>query len=120
MLALPALLMLDGGEYSPDVKVTPERLVASALAVLCVGFAWQIGGMGFAFRAALIEIIALTFIWIPDVMARLSNSKSLKYGSPAVASGPLAMRLVAWFILLGVPAAWVILNSAGRAAVSSP
>jgi hypothetical protein len=101
--------MMDGGDYSRGVQATPERIVATLLVLLWIGLAYQSGGQLLAMRAALFFSFCLTFIWIPDLMARLVNQPCRKYGPAAAPVNGKGLRIVAWLMIVGVPAWWVFM-----------
>lgn len=106
--------MMDGGKYSSGVQVTPERILATLLVLLWIGLAYRSGGPGLAVRALVLHGICLTFIWIPDLMARLVNQPCRKYGPAAAPVHGKGLRIVAWLLILGVPAAWLIFAAIGH------
>lgn len=100
---------MDGGKYSNGAQVTPEKILATLLVLLWIGLAYRSGGPGLAARALLLYAICLTFIWIPELMARLVNQPCRKYGPALAPVQGMGLRIVAWALIIGVPAAgWAI------------
>jgi hypothetical protein len=102
--------MMDGGDYSKELQVTPERLIAAVLVLLWIGLAYRIGGSGLAVRASILYGICLTFIWIPDLMARLVNQPCRKYGPALAPLQGMGLRIVAWVLIVGIPAWWAFMR----------
>ena len=105
--------MMDGGKYSNGVQVTPERVLATLLVLLWIGLAYRTGGPALAARALLFDSICLTFIWIPELMARLVNQPCRKYGPALAPVQGKGLRIVAWVLIIGVPATWLIFGWIG-------
>ena len=106
--------MMDGGKYAPEVTASREKIAASLLVALWIGIAYHTGGLPDAIWAIRLFIFPLALIWIPDLMARLTNEPSRKHGAPTAPVAAKGLRIVAWFLILGIPAAWIIFGTIGR------
>lgn len=98
--------MMDGGKYAPEITPTAEKTVASVIVGAWLVLAYHYRGFELAIQALRLLFIPLAMVWIPELMARLVNLKSssdLTPPTPAVAS---SIRIIGWFVILGVPAWW--------------
>ncbi len=98
--------MMDGGKYSSGIGVSVEKIAASALVVLWITIAYLMGELPLASWAFRLFLFPLAFIWFPDLMARLTNEPGRKYGPPTAPVAAQGLRIVAWLMILGIPAAW--------------
>lgn len=98
--------MMDGGKYAPEITPTAGKIVASVIVAGWIFLAWHHDGLELAGWALRLLLIPLAMVWIPDLMARLTNirtSGDLVPPSPWVAS---SIRIIGWFVILGVPVWW--------------
>ncbi len=74
------------GDYEPDVRVTPERIVATLLVIAWIIIAFHELGPRRAFGVGFLFLLPLTMVWIPGLMANLaSQGRNLDSG----ATGPV-------------------------------
>ena len=97
-------------DYEPDSRVTPERIAASAIVAGSVISVLALYGWPLAIRASLLFMIPLTMVWLPDILIRdatLDTKCNRQLEAPA---SRFSIRLIAWTVILGVPAAWIIFS----------
>jgi len=102
--------MANDPEYASEKRITFERVVATLLVLLWCGIAFYIGRIPLAVRAGVLFMVPLSFVWMPDLMIRIAGVASKKSLEPGYPVSPFALRLVGWFFILGVPAAWFIFS----------
>jgi hypothetical protein len=95
-------------DYAPTISITRSRIIASLLVLIWIGSAWRIGRLPLAIRATTFFMIPLSFIWIPEWMARIAGVASRKSLAADVPLFPGILRWVGWLVILGVPAVWAI------------
>jgi len=99
---------MDDDNYTPAWRFTLERIVATLLVAAWVGTGFFIGGLPLAIRAVLLFMVPLSFILLPDILVRIAGVATRKSLAPDTLINELALRLVAWTVIIGVPAAWFI------------
>ena len=101
-------------KYASPVSVTAGKVVATVLVVTWIVTAFFIGGFPTAIRVAIFFMAPLLIIWIPDLMAKLAENKSVSTrleGAPMPwGISPVILTFVAWLVILGVPAVWGMLH----------
>lgn len=100
--------MPEDPEYAPPISITLARVIASVLVLIWIGSAWKIGGLPLAIRATTFFLIPLSFIWIPEWMARIAGVASRKSLEADIPMLPGILKGVGWLVIVGVPAVWVI------------
>lgn len=94
------------GYCEPARIVTLERVLAVVLVLTWIVLAARFGGLALAIRAILLFQVPLVFVWMPELMARIAGVASRKSLQPGVIVSAMAVRLVGWVVILGVPLAW--------------
>ena len=98
---------MDGPDYEPDSRVTAERVVASVIVAGCILGMLVAWGSLMAIRAAVFFMVPLTLIWIPDILSRTATLDSKWNRQLEAPPTQFSIRLIAWTVILGVPAAWL-------------
>jgi hypothetical protein len=99
---------MDGGDYEPNVRATPERIAASLLVGLWIVIVWREYGPRRAVGAGIFYMVVLTFVWIPDLMAKLEIQGRNRDAGALGPVSPKIYRWVAWLMILGLPAGWLL------------
>jgi hypothetical protein len=97
---------MNDADYKQDRIVTFERLLASLLVILWIALAARTGGLALAIRAFLLFMVPLAMIWLPEWFAKIAHRDGRWQRDFSPPPPVLVLRVVAWLILLGVPAAW--------------
>ena len=97
-------------DYEPDTRVTPERIAASVIVAGSVISAFALFGWILAIRASVLFMIPLTMIWLPDILIRVATLDAKWNRQLEAPASIFSIRLIAWTVILGVPAAWFIFS----------
>ena len=99
---------MSDADYKRDRLITAERLLASLLVLLWIGLAGKMGGLALAVRAFLLFMVPLAMIWLPQLFARIAlrDDRWERDFSPPLSA--LVVRILSWFVILGVPFAWFL------------
>ncbi len=103
---------MNDADYDRCKIVTTERIVASILVTSWVACAFVIGGISLAVRAGLLFMLPLAFIWLPDLFAKIATLDVDLESQISPKTSPFMIRLVAWLIIIGVPASWFVFRTA--------
>ncbi|MCW1884491.1 hypothetical protein OKA04_07090 [Luteolibacter flavescens] len=94
---------MKNAEYKRSRLITTERLLASVLVLIWVGLAFWLGGHVLAIRASLTFMVPLGMIWLPQLLARVDPRENRWGGDFTAPPSALGLRIVAWFVIVGVP-----------------
>jgi hypothetical protein len=108
--------MSEDENYAPSVTVTAGRIIASLWVAVWIVVAFRSGGLILAWRAMMVFSFPLGFIWAPEWLARIAGAAPKNSLSPDVPVTPQIVRWVGWFVVVGVPAGWLILAHAAKVA----
>ena len=97
-------------DYEPDTRATPERIAASAIVAGSVISVLVFYGWPLAIRASFIFMIPLTMVWFPDILVRVATFDNRWNRQLEAPASRFSIRLIAWSVILGVPAAWIIFS----------
>jgi hypothetical protein len=97
-------------DYASERRITVERVIAGLCVLAWMSVAFRMGGIPLAVRAGILFMVPLSFIWMPGLMSRIAGVASKKSLEPDYPVGSFVLRLVGWFVILGVPAAWFIFS----------
>ena len=98
-------------EYESDFRVSLERIAASVIVVCLIACAYLMGGHGLAIRAILTFMIPLAMIWLPDIFVRIATLDAKWERQFSAPASQIAIRMIAWAVIIGVPASWFIFSS---------
>jgi len=84
---------------------TPSVIVAgTVIGVLAFG------GYVLAIRASVLFMVPLTMIWLPDILIRVATLDTKWNRQLEPTASQFSIRLIAWTVILGVPAAWLVFS----------
>ncbi len=101
---------MDSPDYEPEPRVTPEQISASVIVAGSIIGAFFFGGYVLAIRASGLFMVPLTMIWLPDILIRVATLDAKWNRQFAAPATQFSIRMVAWFVILGVPTAWLIFS----------
>jgi len=99
---------MNDADYDSESRITRERIVATIIVVCSVVYAFTIGGYVLAIRAFLLFMVPLTMIWLPDVLIRIATLDAKWKRQLVAPASKFSVRMIAWVVIVGVPAAWII------------
>jgi hypothetical protein len=94
-------------DYQRSNIATTERIVATILVAAWIICAFMIGGHVLAIRAAILFMVPLSFIWMPDIFARIATLDDKWNRQFIPKASKFSVRLIGWFVIVGVPAVWI-------------
>jgi hypothetical protein len=69
-------MIMNDGEYASGRILSAGRVLSGILTATWIGIAFTIGGLNLAIRAFLFFMVPLSFVWMPDLMARIAGQAS--------------------------------------------
>ncbi len=102
---------MDGGKYAPEITPSAEKVVASVIVGGGLALAWLHDGFSLAADAFQTLFIPLVMIWIPEQLARFVTLRPDDDLTPLSPRATLAIRLIGWFVILGVPIWWTFVHA---------
>jgi hypothetical protein len=105
---------MNDADYKRERVITVERLLASLLVLVWIGLAAKIGGLPLAMRAFFLFMVPLAMIWLPQLLARIALRDDRWNRDFSPPPSALALRIIAWLVILGVPGVWILFYRAGQ------
>ena len=98
---------MNDSDYQRSRIATPERIVASIFVTAWILCAFVIGGYVLAIRAALLFMIPLALVCMPDLLARIATLDAKWNRQFIPRASTLMIRLIGWLVIIGVPVSWM-------------
>ncbi|MEN8694519.1 MAG: hypothetical protein ABF334_06910 [Akkermansiaceae bacterium] len=103
---------MNDANYQRSRIATPGRIVAVIFVTVWIICAFLIGGLVLAIRAALLFMIPLTLVCMPDLFARIATFDAKWKRQLVPRASALMIRLLGWLVIIGVSVAWIAFHFA--------
>jgi hypothetical protein len=98
---------MNDADYQRGRIATRERIVASIFVTAWIICGFMIGGYVLAIRAALLFMIPLALVWMPNLLVRIATLDAKWNRQFIPRASTLIIRLIGWLVIIGVPASWM-------------
>jgi hypothetical protein len=96
------------GKYASERWLTKERIIAALIVSAWIWKAFLTGGVPLAIRAGLFFMIPLSFVLIPELMARIAGVASKESLQPDMMTSSTILKWIGWLLILSVPLIWFL------------